>query len=699
MPIISFPGATTPGQSISASGPYTEIAETGIGQAEAFKSTADGQYQALKTAADSAKATAATEIGAAMGFSPGVVPAVDYVIPAPSSEGNDSIASSLTTAAPTFTPTAMVDFSASFSAGTAPDASTATAPTIPTVTLTPVTVDAAPDALTAPATPTLSVSPPTYTPPALSNVALPTPPSAVNVAIAATVFGSAPEPLTIAPIGTDALLEAKATFEALLALEVPVVGPPNKPASYIDTTELDFLITNTFSKWSSGGTFVKAFNAELGALSEKFEEKRVDIAGHSLFPLLWQGRAAVVSPAEFTVSSSYSSTIEQRELEATSRQNAARNYRWTYEEASQKRAAYLSLYSMVNELDLKRYQVEVDLLAYSATVELEKVKVAISDYNGAVAVLAAQAETYAAQLQTYDANVRRFKAQIQAEEVKADLNEGRSRTFGIEAQAESSKRQTYEAALSVEKQKIDALATRIAARGLELSKAQFALEKYKADALTHSNNLLQTRKEFSAYSVRASAAASANRAEATKARVEAAKLQLSSQQARREVAKVEAKNAELRAQIVARTANLQATIAKNSAAAVQAGAEGAIFESTQLTTVASAIKARASASISVDKAQAASRFAVSATQAASQATQLAQSVNTTLANAYAALYEAAGRASAAVAAGEFSGFRAAKSVSASYNVSGSREYSNSETQVRQKSVSQEDQYDAEGAAF
>lgn len=690
MSILAFPGATTPAQSIAATTPYTAIASAGVSKAVSFKTTAEQQYDALKTAADSAKSAAKTAIDASLAFSPGSTPTIDYVIPTQSNAGSTTLGATVTTAAASFQPVQLANFSATYAPGSPPSASIATAPDIPSITLTPIAALSTASSLTAPASPNLNLVAPELASPTPAAVTPPAPPASLTLTLPPAAFGAAPQPLVIAPISTDGLTSAAGKFEQLTSFESPTAGFGLEfSTGYARASGLA-------TAWRQSGTY------EYLDPSNNRATHRARSAGHQASPILerlWRGRGAVRSAAMRSVQSTYANNvINRREDMAQGRAAEARTLRWAYEETSLYNAALLGVLAAVNDIDLIRLELDVDVIALKAAAEIEKVKAAVGAYNGEVAVLAAQAEAYAAQLQTYNALVSRFKAEVQAEATKADANDVSGRAFKVKAQAETGKRKAFESQLDVEKQKLDTLATKIAARGLTLSKAQIDLEKYKAAVLAHSSELVRTRGEFAAYSVKASAAAAANRTQAAKARVEAAKTQLPAQQARREVAIVEAENAKLRAEIIARTAKLQESIAKNSAAAVEAEAKAAEKTNEFSSTIASAIKNRAVAGLEADKAQAAARFSSAAAQAASQATQLSQGVNNTLANAYGALYEAVGRAAASVAAGEFSGFRVSKSVSASYNVSGTQDFSNSETQSRQTSVSEDDTYDVESNA-
>ena len=92
-----------------------------------------------------------------------------------------------------------------------------------------------------------------------------------------------------------------------------------------------------------------------------------------------------------------------------------------------------------------------------------------------------------------------------------------------------------------------------------------------------------------------------------------------------------------------------------------------------------------------DIGKAISRFTRIALESSGRAAQMAQRANESLVRAYAAAYEAAGKAGAAVASGKLSGFRASASLTASgsltanrakaeaYSSSGSTRYSETDT--------------------
>lgn len=684
--IIGFPGASTPGNSIGASNVNPAFVDNNLETVKAFKDTATGQFEALKNAADAAKGAAETAIESAMSFDPGSAPPVEYIIPASEVVSPSTLTTQTTLADASFTPVAMASFQGAFTPGDVPSPASAQAPVLPSVTLTPLPTQPAAAELTAPAVDAAVLSAPQYSAPTFSAPELPLSPANVIVTLPEVAFGASPQALTVTAIDLSTLSAAKARLEIFLKIPDLQSGTP-KEYSETFAPPRDML-----SEWSQNATLANKDTSNKQRLAGRRDAR----FNSPVLERLWQGRGVVRPSSLRAVQSSYVAVTNGRETLAQNAADEARQIRYVYEEAVLQREAYLSLFTAVNELDQQRLQLDVDVIAIKAAAEVEKIKASISDFNAQVSLLAAQAEAYAAQLQTYDANVRRFKAEVEAEATKGAINEARARTFSAQAQAESSKRQAFDAALSVEKQKLDALASQISARGVTLSKAQTDLEKYKASALVHSSKLVQARGEIAAYSARSSAVAASNRAQAAKARVESAKTQLVAQDARRELARVEAENATLRAQIITRTAQLQETISENSAAAVTADALATQQSVAFAKAAAPALGRRANAGLAADAAQAASRFVSTAANAASQATQLSQSVNNTLANAYAALYESAGRAAAAVSAGEFSGFRAAKSVSASYSNTGSKETSSSQSAVRQVSTSQEDAYSVEG---
>lgn len=692
---VVFPGASTPGKSITGGGAYSSVATTGITQASAFAATAEGQFEALQTAAAAAKSAASAALNTALGYSPGAAPGVSFAAPSFSAAGSATVSANVTPLVPTFTPVQSAAFTASFSPGSAPQSSVIAAPDTPTLSLDPVPTASGVDAVSAVAMPTQSAPTLSYTPGTYTPAASAAAPGAITTSLPSGDFGAAPAALVLPEglIDTTALDAAKAALESFSTFA--------DPTSDLTTTLLTGspwfqAALDKLDSWQELGTYAALDAANSTEFADNWSsivDGVVDVQAR-----LWNGRGQLRTAAQAAADAAYADVVSLRERSVQEKNNAARSVRWAYEDAVLRRDAFFELYNTVVELDTRTYQLRIDSLLVQAGVQIDRVKAAVGEYNAAVALLSADAEAYAAQLQTYDAMVRRFKAEVEAEAAKGGINEIRARTFSTQVRAEISKQSTYEAQIGIEKQKVEALAAQVSARSIALAKAEVEVEKYRAQALLYSNELVQTRRLFSTYSAQAAAVTAANRAQASKARADGVKLSASTQQVRVAAAQVESQNAVIRAAAAQRAAALQNVITTNRAVDVQAGAKAAVYDASLTPALLQAVKARAEAGVSADKAQAAMRYISTTAQPAEQAVQLAQSANAVLANAYASLYEAAGRAAAAAASGELSGFRASKSISASYNLSGTEDFSMSESQVRQVSVSEDDAYSAEAGA-
>jgi hypothetical protein len=683
-----FPGAETPGATIGPAFFGGSIAEGALSTVQTMASRADGLLSSLRAVANNAGAQAEQAIKSALSLSPGEVPEIEFVVP---EYAEPELAGF---SAPAIEPLEIPElpetdkFEVQFNVHQRPSLGWTPLPDTVSVAFPQAPDVSAQASLGAPALaelPAIGNAPDLALP--IGSVPHPDAPALFESSLTAPVFGEAPALPTLPKLDVAVIDRAFSSLQSRLTAET----------ANLDTYQLSFtpeLFDQVFRSvghalggedWFDPEVFISPAEGRLSSIAQQHDAS---------MRALWALRGLRVPEAVDT----YNAETRAREANISAVSQQVAKERWKFDAIVAATKLFAAAHATMMDVELRLYELDMDRALAVGQSELAKTKAAVLKFNAAASMLDAEAEAYNAGLSVLTAKIDRYKSTLKQQEALAEANAVTAAVFAAEADAESAKVDVYRSELEADRQRLAALRAKISARSAYLIKAEVAVEKYRADILQWASEAERVKSEYSVFAAKAQAVSIANRAEATKAGGSTAMNSGVTARAQAAAAQVEAESARLRASIASRTALYEQASITNAAVSTAAGMEEAQFSvraAGEQTRLAGEIAPMGSAA---DQAVAVSRYLSAAMQSTAQASQLTQSANTTLANAYASLYETVGRASAAVASGKLSGFRGSQSIDASYRLSGSENSGRSKQIQFDTTVSETDDYRREGAA-
>ncbi len=601
-------------------------------------------YQ-LNDNADAAAEAALIKITALTSLSPPALPGVSYEAPTWTTPALHSVvAPSLAlTGAPAATNSviwpapALNDAAQPVDSIVAPTTTLPTVPDVPTLSSAAITApeapaEYAPGALVAPeyVAPTLSLG--TVDTPVLEEVTITVP----------------------APVGFDALSYTIdfASIDAAIDRASNIAVPANVIPEYVQLIPEVFTVVG-------GMTAGEAVNTTLVLLD--------DVQGRAVAPMLT--RRGLDVPANVVAFDTWVQTTMD-EYSADSATLFSAEYRDEVINAS------FSLASAAEEIlvkiDLGLYDARFEYSIEEAKAQLLRAKSIVASYNAEVAKVEALVLEYNASLVALRAQTEAVMTQAEVAKLVGGTNTLVARQFTIEEEAAQGDVKVFRAQIAGEAAKLTAQKALIDAIDVKLAQAQATMLGYTSETVQYEAEVQKVKDVFSSYVTGTRAISEEN--DMTRAQVRGGTASL----------KAVASQASSAASAAAVEAIRKVRVSKSDEAFYVAG--GAVNDvakysiaGTQSEYTQGAAQMRVNAAVdSVEPAsisdvgRAVSRFTRIALESSGRAASMAQRANDSLVRAYAAAYETAGRAGAAVASGKLSGFRASAALTASGNIGASR---------------------------
>ena len=324
------------------------------------------------------------------------------------------------------------------------------------------------------------------------------------------------------------------------------------------------------------------------------------------------------------------------------------------------------------KIDLGLYDARFEYALETAKAQLIFAKAVVAAYNAEVAKLDALVVNYNAALLALRAQAQAVLTEAEIAQLIGGANKLIARQFTIGEDAKQSDVKVFRAQIAGEAAKLTAQKAQIEALEAKVALAQANMLDYTGSTAAYEAEVQNVKNVFDSYVARSRAVTEEN--EMTRAEVRGGTASLRGLASQAKASASAAAAEAIRKVRVSKSdeANFVSDGAVNDVARYSiASTKSNYSQEVSQMSVDAAVDSVAPAAIA-DIGRAVSRFTRIALESSGRAASLAQRANESLARAYAAAYEAAGKAGAAVAAGELSGFRASASLTAGGSIAASR---------------------------
>lgn len=349
---------------------------------------------------------------------------------------------------------------------------------------------------------------------------------------------------------------------------------------------------------------------------------------------------------------------------------------------------------MITDIKVSLYNLDFDLAKASADARLEAAKALAESYKAEVLILNSSIAQYNAILAEVEAGAEAFTAKVRAEAATGQINALKADVFNTTEQAKIVEGEAYTTRVSAEKQKIAYYASLIGSYKAFVSRAEADVTNFVGKVSLYSSEVDRLSNDYRRYASQAQAVQFDNSARADALSASGSELEAYASQAQASAASAAAQSTSLQAQAAVR----ETKFALKSLAANEDELEFEITGAQYKERVADYVNELEARAVDVDLKRGEgvmiARYVEQAQSAVGRSAQLSQTANEELSRAYQTVYEAAGRAGAAVATGKLSRFRASASLRASERLSGDNSYSTRYSGSGENSYSERDRYTA-----
>jgi len=306
-----------------------------------------------------------------------------------------------------------------------------------------------------------------------------------------------------------------------------------------------------------------------------------------------------------------------------------------------------------------------------AEMNLEVAKGLAAYYNGLVAELEGKVLEYNAGLTRLQLLAEAAQANARLAKATGEVNQAVGRNFAIQEKGKALDAKVFSALVASEAAKLEGMKGEIAEVEAGLAQAQVGLANYMNTTTQYSGEVARIKGVYDKYKASTLATIEQNRAGEAIARSSALELRGVASAAGAAAARAGVESIQLsRAAELAKASYVDQTNINDLAAYDVAKKLESFVVSSSEARIEAAQREVHPASVA-DIGKAIASFSSNAMQSAGRAAALAQQANETLARAYAAAYEVAGKAGAAIQTGKLSGYRVSATLSAASNLSAS----------------------------
>lgn len=340
----------------------------------------------------------------------------------------------------------------------------------------------------------------------------------------------------------------------------------------------------------------------------------------------------------------------------------------------------LAAYGVLLEIESARISAEFDKSMAEAKAHLEKIKASEAVYNAMVAIYQAAVAEYNAELIKLAADVDKFKAEIGIESMMARINAAKADAFAATERAKGLVVREFLAKVGEQESRLSLYAAQLGQFDAVLAKQDAEIAKYLGRITEWEAALAEAESSYKTYSANVKAYVARLKAGEAHQQIQQVEHGVVAALAKQQAVQVDMLANKMVADARVRATSYDVTDAQNAMKGIEYQIKEAQYSASALDWGrANAENIMEWRGIAAD-ARAKIQFAQQVMQSAGRAAQLTQSGNIQLANAYAAINEAAGRAGAALQQGKMSGFRTSVALSAAGSISGSLGWGYSDSQ-------------------
>jgi len=320
------------------------------------------------------------------------------------------------------------------------------------------------------------------------------------------------------------------------------------------------------------------------------------------------------------------------------------------------------------------YDLDFALAKAAVNVQLEQAKAITAIYKAELVLLQNTISQYNAQAAYVESLARVFVANSQQIDVIGDLNTVTADMFATAESVKGISADVYKSMVMGEKAKLAQYKAVVDGYKAYVAEASSAVAAYSGATTLFSAEVQRISTEYDTYSTAAQSVQFNNSARAASLQAQQAELRSYAAEADSLAAGAAVQAIKLQANAAERIADRTNRALDSDEEATRLRVDGTKYDEQMTKFITELQKHVPELEGKSDYAGIVTRYVSAVQQAVSRAAELSQSANIQLAKAYADVYDAAGRAGAAVASGQLSGFRASANLSASDSLQASDSY-------------------------
>ena len=329
---------------------------------------------------------------------------------------------------------------------------------------------------------------------------------------------------------------------------------------------------------------------------------------------------------------------------------------------------------MLVDIETSLYDLEFRAAKAVVQGQLVQAQAVAAIYNANLLIFQNAIANYNAQAATIVGAARAFEVQAREAGILAQANSTQADSFSAVERSKQVAARVFRSQINAEAAKLTQYRAFLETYEAQVQSARLDVEQFSGDVARYAAEIDRLSSEYALYSAETRTVASQNAALVAAAQSQQAEFRSIAVQADSTATAAAAKAVGLQARAAVRETQYIKRALYNEEEGQRLKTIAGEFN-TEVTEYATDLVAR-TVEFSGKSALARSigNYVNTASEAVSRAASLSQTANTTLARAYQQVYEAAGKAGAAVASGKLSGFRASATMGARENLTASRSY-------------------------
>ena len=349
---------------------------------------------------------------------------------------------------------------------------------------------------------------------------------------------------------------------------------------------------------------------------------------------------------------------------------------------------------MLVDIEVALYDLEFRAAKATVQGQLARAQAATAIYNANLLVFENAVANYNAQAATIVGAARAFEVQAREAGILAQANSVQADSFSAVERSKQVAGRVFNAQINAEAAKLTQYRAFLETYEAQVQSARIAVEQYSGDVARYSAEIDRLTSEYDLYSAEARTITSQNAALVAGVNANQAEFRSLATQADASAAETSARAVELQA----RAAVNETTYIKRALHSDEEGQRMNAASSDYGLGITEYVADLTGRTVEFSGKSALSRsitaYVGAASEAVGRAATLTQTANTTLARAYEQVYQAAGKAGAAVASGKLSGFRASATMAARETLGASRSYGVAYSGTGKNSYSESDNYNS-----